>query len=62
MVEQDGEVWGKSLKLANPIGESRQRADNEEGSLEAMLKQMGQEADSLDGFPETHFISENLSG
>lgn len=52
MVEQDGDVGGEALKLADPVGQGGQGTDDEEGAGEAVFVEMSQESDSLDGFAQ----------
>lgn len=48
MVEHSGQGGTEALELADPVGQRRERPDDDEGSIDALGLEVGQEADGLD--------------
>lgn len=50
---------GPGPELPLPVGNGRERGDDQEGPLDARQVHFIEECDGLDGLPQTHFICQD---
>ena len=52
-------LWCEALELVDPVGQSGQRGHHQEGAHHFLLYHHGDVSDALDGFPQSHLVSQD---
>mmetsp|Transcript_41857 Transcript_41857/g.94573 ORF Transcript_41857/g.94573 Transcript_41857/m.94573 type:complete len:315 (+) Transcript_41857:639-1583(+) len=59
VVQQGPRLGQPLLELPDPVGQGGERRRDDEGPLDALLLEVGDEGDDLDGLPQAHLVRQN---
>mmetsp|Transcript_15009 Transcript_15009/g.38568 ORF Transcript_15009/g.38568 Transcript_15009/m.38568 type:complete len:573 (+) Transcript_15009:2004-3722(+) len=59
MVQHSGHAGAEALHLVDPVGQRGEGREDEEGAVDALVAQVGEEADSLARLAKAHLVSED---